>query len=118
MATQLQPSATTGTLTGKHDVSRFAVAAILIGFVVVVIAAIGLVQTTQQPAADAPSVNAASGEVTDGWMPAIAAEQRAEMLDEAHRTRDGWSSALLKRQTDSSDASGNIAPDRYLSGDK
>jgi len=41
MATQLQPSATTGTLTGKHDVSRFAVAAILIGFVVVVIAAIG-----------------------------------------------------------------------------
>ena len=41
-----------------------------------------------------------AGEVVDGWMPAISAANRAAaeaaMLEEARRTRDGWSSALLK----------------------
>jgi hypothetical protein len=95
MATQTHPSAPTGTLIDERNPYRFAIAAMLIGFVLILAAAIGLFQLVSQPATDA-SVQAAQGDVVDGWMPAISAANRAAALEAANRTQDGWSSALLK----------------------
>lgn len=77
------------------------VALVTIGLIVFIGAAYATAliasQATRPSALDsAPAV----GEVTDGWLPAISAANRAAAqaatLEEARRTADGWSSALLK----------------------
>ena len=97
MATQIQAPASTGTFIGDQSARnrRFAAVGVLALFILVM-AAYTLFTVLQRPAADAQPVQAAQGEVIDGWMPAIEAANRAATLAEASRTRDGWSSALLK----------------------
>jgi len=48
------------------------------------------------PDSEAPATTAgATGELVDGWMPAISAANAEARLAEANAVRDGWSSALL-----------------------
>ena len=96
MATQIQAPATTGTFI-EHRNRRIAAIGVLALFILAM-TAFAIYSFTRQPAADVLGVQAAQGEVVDGWMPAISAANRAAALEEASRTRDGWSSALLKRE--------------------
>jgi len=95
MATQIQAPASTGTFIDANRSRRFAALGVLAIFILV-IAATALYSFLRQPAADMRPAQAAQGEAIDGWMPAIAAANRAAMIETASRTRDGWSSALLR----------------------
>ena len=77
-------------------------ALVIIGLILFIGAAYGVTLMASEEARPAVVDTAApaAGEAVDGWMTAISAANRAAaeaaMLEEARRTRDGWSSALLK----------------------
>ena len=77
------------------------VALVTIGLIVFVAAAYATALIASEAARpSAVDATAPVGEVVDGWMPAFSAANRAvadaATLEEARRTKDGWSSALLK----------------------